>query len=155
MIKALGIYLHRDTLAKISLGLEGLLLGVCILDLLHWNQYSYTSLHELKNLHCTSIINKTFVLLSTIQFFHKFKGKCLLPVGQSSSVSITLLLVTEVKGGFPEQGLSVNTWSGWRANLLTVIPALVQRPWTTFSEMSAQPEQKWMEFHSINWVNAM
>lgn len=31
-IKALGVYLHRDILAKISLGLEGLLLGVCILD---------------------------------------------------------------------------------------------------------------------------
>lgn len=32
MIKALGIYLHRDILAKISLGLEGLLLSVCISD---------------------------------------------------------------------------------------------------------------------------
>lgn len=32
MIKALGVYMHRDTLAKISLGLEGLLLSLCISD---------------------------------------------------------------------------------------------------------------------------
>lgn len=32
MIKALGVYLHRDILAKISLGLKGLLLSVCIFD---------------------------------------------------------------------------------------------------------------------------
>lgn len=58
-------------------------------------------------------------MLSTIQFFHKFKGKCLLPVGQSFSMSKLLQsffflskLVTEIKGGFPEQGLSQHmVWS--------------------------------------------
>lgn len=151
IIKGLGVYLHRDKLAKISLGLEGLLLGVCILDELHWNQYSFTSLQQLKYLYSSSVINKTFVLLSTIQLFHKFKGKCLLPVGQSFAMSTSLLLVMKSVVASLGQGW-VNTWAGWRANLLAVIPALVHRPWTTFTEMSAQPEQKWMEFHSIIWV---
>lgn len=74
-------------------------------------------------------------------------------MGQSFSESTVLLLVMQSVVVSLSQGWA-NTRSGWRANLLAVIPALVHRPWTTFTEMSAQPEQKMDGIPLINWVNA-
>lgn len=64
-----------------------------------------------------------------------------------------MLLVTEVNGGFPEQGLSQHMVSS-KSKSACSYSSSSPETFNYLQEMSAQPEQKWMAFQSINWVNA-